>query len=322
MTRVNVTPLIDPELANALALDARENPAPDPPIDRADIDGQRNHYNRARAFWRQGGPEMARIENDTVRAEDGHEIPVRYYYPKNDEELPAFVYLHGGGWILGNLDTHDRVMRELAGRSGCCVVGVDYRLAPESKFPVPMEDAVTALRYILSNGGAHGIDTARVGCAGDSAGGHMTLYAALRLRDEAFTPGLKAIAPLYMAVGLQDSQSWRMFERPEEGMGLADRKVWLGCLFTDPIKESRHPGFDLLQNDLDHLPPSFVMACALDPVLDDSLAFAELLKAAHVPVTLRVHEGMLHSFIQYAEHVPKARVALQEVAGFFAEMLG
>lgn len=321
MTRVNVMPLIDPQLAEAMEIDARENPSPDPPLKPGDIDALRAHYNRGRAFWRQGGPEMARIENASALAADGYNIPLRFYYPADSEKLPAIVYLHGGGWVLGNLDTHDRVMRELAERSGCCVVGVDYRLAPEAKFPTPMEDAVTAIYHVLSTGSDFGIDTDSVGCAGDSAGGHMALYAALKLRDHKASPGLKALAPLYMAVGLQDSQSWRMFQRPEEGMGIADREVWLGCLFDDPIQGRCHPDFDLLQNDLDDLPPAFVMACALDPVLDDSLAFAELLQAAGVPVQLKVHEGMLHSFIQFAEHMPKARGALQEVADFFADTI-
>ena len=321
MTRVDITPLIDPELVEAMAIDARNNPPPNPPFALDDIAAQREHYNRGRAFWRQGGPEMARIKEATVPAADGFSIPLRFYYPTDGDKLPAIVYLHGGGWNLGNLDTHDRVMRELASRSGCCVVGVDYRLAPEVKFPVPMEDCVTAVTYVLSNGADHGIDTDRVGCAGDSAGGHMTLYAALKLRDAGVSPGLKMIAPLYMAVGLQDSQSWRMYQRPEEGMGMKDREVWMNCLFDDPVQGRFDPGFDLLQNDLDGLPPAFVLACALDPVLDDSLAFAELLQAAGVPVQLSIHEGMLHSFIQYAEHMPKARAALQEIADYCANAL-
>ncbi|MEQ9491436.1 MAG: alpha/beta hydrolase fold domain-containing protein [Alphaproteobacteria bacterium] len=321
MTRVDIIPLLDPEMANAMQIEARENPPPDPPPEPGDIDGMRVVYNRGREYWRRGGPEMARIRNTTVDAEDGYDIPLRFYYPTEAETLPAIVYLHGGGWIVGNLDTHDRLMRELASRSGCCVVGVDYRLAPEAKFPVPMEDSVTAIRHLMVEGNAFGIDATRMGCAGDSAGGHMTLYAALQLRDRGVLPGFKAIAPLYMAVGLQDSQSWRMYQRPEEGMGMADRDVWLNALFDDPMRDRLHPGFDLLQNDLDNLPPAFVMACALDPVLDDSLAFAELLQAAGVPVWLRIHDGMLHSFIQYVEHMPKAGAAIQEVADFFAEKL-
>lgn len=321
MTRVDITPLIDPELVRAMQIDARENPAPVPPPEPGDIGAMRELYNRGRAYWRQGGPEMARIESSTATAQDGYEIPLRFYYPTDDTDAPTIVYLHGGGWILGNLDTHDRVMRELAGRSGCCVVGVDYRLAPEARFPVPMEDSVAAIIHVMAKAESYGIDPNRLGCAGDSAGGHMTLYAALQLRDRGVTPGFKAIAPLYMAVGLQDSQSWRMFQRPEEGMGMADREVWLNALFSDPLRDRLHPGFDLLQNDLDNLPPAYVMACALDPVLDDSLAFAELLQAAGVPVRLRIHDGMLHSFIQYVEHMPKAGSAIQEVADFFAEML-
>ncbi len=320
MTRLNVTALIDYELAEARAIDARECPGPAPAAD--DFEGQRAFYNKGREYWRTGGPEMAAIETAHAPGPDEYAIPLRLYYPVDARPLPAIVFLHGGGWIVGNLDTHDRVMREIAARSGACVVGVDYRLAPEVKFPTPMEDGAAAVHHILTGGEQYGIDIGRVGCAGDSAGGHMTLFSALKLHHRKVTPGLKAMALLYAGVGLRDSQSWRMFDRPEDGMGIADREVWMGCLFEDSCRDRHHPGFDLLQNDLDGLPPAWIMACALDPVLDDSLALAELLQAVGVPARLKIHEGMLHGFIQYAKHMPKARAALQEVGDFFAGALG
>src|ERR1700675_4330523 len=168
MTRLDVRRRFDPQMALAAAKSKRLY-ADLPPAGPDDVAAQRALYNHERAFWNAIKPPLTAIEPLAVPGPGGS-IPCRLYRPSEVRLLPALVYLHGGGWILGNLDTHDRIMRLLALKSGALVLGVDYRLAPEHKFPAAHDDALAAVRHTLHRGRDLGIDAGRLAVGGDSAG--------------------------------------------------------------------------------------------------------------------------------------------------------
>ena len=166
------------------------------PLDGLTFPDARRVAERVRARWRSGGPQMQNTQE--IRVPFGHSgVRVRIYDPKKPEPAsrplrPALVYMHGGGWTLFSLDTHDRLMREYAARSGLIVIGVDYALSPEAKFPVALEQIVAVVRWLRGRGSAFGVDPDRLVLGGDSAGGNLAMSAAVKLRDsrrELASPG-------------------------------------------------------------------------------------------------------------------------------------
>src|SRR5262249_5127525 len=189
--------------------------------------------------------------------------------------------LHGGGWILGSLDTHDRIMRLLAEKSGVAVLGVDYRLAPEHKFPAGHDDALAALRHLLRDGAGLGIDPARLAVGGDSAGANMALASCLQL-----APAERAAVEQHLLYfrpsGLSALPSPRRGRPLGKAPAVSPRAVPVfspACLARPPA-DAADIRYDCLSADLRGLPPALIVASALDPLLDDSRALAELLAAA------------------------------------------
>ena len=177
----------------------------------------RELYAQERMFWNSGGPNIPTMMETEVRGPVGP-IPIRIYHPNRENRLPLLVYLHGGGFIVGSIDTHNRIMRELAFRSGCAVVGVEYSLSPEQKFPVALEETLSVLDWIKNrdfekNSSAFQIDPERVALGGDSAGASLSMGAALSMKT--FLSGLLLIYGWY---GLQDSCSSRLYRGPEDGL--------------------------------------------------------------------------------------------------------
>jgi len=205
MIKVDVTRHLDPEMAAAIAESNRlygEIVAERGPVAPDDLAGQRASYNHERAFWNAIKPPLAAVEPLEIPGPGGA-IPCRLYRPRNARPLPALVYFHGGGWVLGNLDTHDRIMRLLAEKSGAAVLGVDYRLAPEHKFPAAYDDALAAVEYLRREGPALGIDGARLALGGDSAGANLALATWLQLGPEA-RASVRCLLLYYGAFGLAD----------------------------------------------------------------------------------------------------------------------
>ncbi len=317
MSRIDITGMLDPQMAVALAKQAELVPAigsiRDLPI--AEV---RALYERERAHWNEDAPTLARIESGEVSGPVGP-IPVRTYYPVTRAPLPALVYLHGGGWILGDLDTHDKIMRLLALRTGVAVVGVDYSLAPEHKFPIQLEESVAVVRHLLQHGGELGLDPARLAIGGDSAGANMSAAVCLDLHAE--QPGaLKAAVLFYGIYGLRDSASRRKFGGPEDGMAPEDIAYYLDCLIRSP-DDLRSPRFDVLGADLAKLPPLFIGAAEIDPLVDDSLVLAELAAAAGIENVLEVYPGVLHGFLHLSRMVDKAGAAIDDAAHWLGRTL-
>jgi acetyl esterase len=323
MIKVDVTRRLDPEMAAALdqsrrlhrELVLRQGGAPA----ANDLAVLRAAYNHERAYWNEIKPALAAVEAVEIPGPGGT-VSCRLYRPSMGQALPALLYLHGGGWILGSLDTHDRIMRLLAQKSGAAVLGVDYRLAPEHKFPAAYDDALAALRHLLREGAALGIDPARLAVGGDSAGANLALASCLQL-DPAQRAAVRLQLLYYGIYGLSDSASRRAFGDETDGLTKAGLDHFRDCLLRSPA-DAADMRYDCLSADLRGLPPAFVAASALDPLLDDSRALAELLAAAGVACELVVYDGVLHGFLHLSRMVAKAMQALDAGAEALRRVFG
>jgi acetyl esterase len=314
VTNLDVRRRLDPEMAAAVAESQRlyaEIAAERGPIAADDLAAQRAAYNHERAFWNAVKPELAAVEAVSL-AGPGGAIAGRLYRPSRARPLPALLFLHGGGWVLGNLDTHDRIMRLLADKSGAIVLGVEYRLAPEHKFPACYDDALAALRHVARRGAEWGIDPARLAVGGDSAGANLSVATCLAL-TAAERAAVKLQLLYYGAFGLTDSAALRCFGNELDGLTRSDMARYRAWLCRGP-EDLQDPRFDNLSADLAGMPPAFIAAADLDPLQDDSRALAELLGEAGVTAQHVVYRGMLHSFLHYSRVVATAMRALDDGA--------
>jgi len=219
MIKLDVRRRIDPQMALAVA-ESKRLYADLPGAESEDVASQRALYAHERAYWNAVKPPLAKVEALNIPGPGGA-IACRAYRPSEGGLLPALVYFHGGGWILGNLDTHDRIMRLLAVKSGTLVLGVDYRLAPEHKFPAAHDDALAATRHVLAQGRGLGIDATRVAVGGDSAGANLSLATCLGLAP-AERAAIRLQLLYYGAFGLSDSASMRAYGNEMDGLTRAD----------------------------------------------------------------------------------------------------
>ena len=244
----------------------------------------------------------------------GGEITVRVYSPGGTGPHPALVFYHGGGWVIGDLYTHDGICRSLTNAAGCVVASVDYRLAPESKYPVAAEDSYAAFAWVVANAGRLGIDARRVAVGGDSAGGNLAAVVALMARDRG-APALVQQTLIYPVTNHDlDTPSYH-----ENATGfLLTRDAH--ALVLEPLPGGRGQGKEpyaspLLAPSLAGLPPALVITAGCDPLRDEGEAYAARLRDAGVPVTLTRYEGIFHGFIRMTRLLDKAKAALDEIAG-------
>lgn len=317
-TKLPVLDLISEQMRAVLATSAEL--APDAYATDATPDEMRRAYTVERRFWNEGGPAMVRTLDASVRTPHG-DVATRWHVPHDGRDLPVVVYLHGGGWVVGNLDTHDRIMRALAHESGAAVLGVDYALSPEARFPVAVEQCAAVVASLLDGGQAGlGIDPGRLAIAGDSGGANLALAAALLLRDRAATGArpvpLTALALYYGLYGLLDSASRRLLGGPWDGLAEADLDYYLDAYLADRSDE-RSPYVDCLSADLSTgVPACYLASAALDPLCDDSQALDRLLRASGVRVEHDVFDGVLHGFLHHSRMLDDAVVALRRGGDF------
>jgi len=264
----------------------------------------------ARGMMRDAIPAFGEpVELADVRDATAAGVPVRVYRPEADGALPAIVHLHGGGWVLGDLDTHDAVCRDLAVGSGCAVVAVDYRLAPEHRFPAALEDSLAVVRAVDELG----LDHERVGVFGDSAGGGMAAVIARELRGAVRHQAL--VYPVCDArVGATDS-----YIRYAEGhfMTAGDMRWFLDHYApgVDPTDPRLSP---LAADDLTGTAPATIVVAECDPLRDEGVAYARKLEQAGVEVELREYSGQLHPFVLLAGVIDAGR----DARAFAARRLG
>lgn len=259
-------------------------------------------------------PDLPEIPVAHVEDRKAGDVPVRVYRPEHADPLPVVVFFHGGGFIIGGLDSHDRLCRSLSSQSGAIVISVDYRLAPEHPFPAAPEDARTALHWAHENAAELGGDPDRLMVAGDSAGGNLAASVCLYARDHGGPPisGQLLIYPVIDA--RQDSGSYT--EHAEGGFLSATAMAWFWELYAAPVDDPY--GSPIRAEDLAGLPPACVITVECDPLRDEGEAYAARLASAGVPVTTRRYDGMFHGFIGMDHLLPAAKDAQEYGAKWLA----
>ncbi|MCB9100564.1 MAG: alpha/beta hydrolase [Anaerolineales bacterium] len=262
---------------------------------------------------------VATIEDRLIPGPAG-EIPIRIYTPAGSAPFPVLLFFHGGGWVTGNIDTHDPLCRSLAKRAGCLVVSVDYRLAPEHKHPAAVEDAYAATIWVADNAARFGGDPHRLAVGGDSAGGHLATVAALLVRDN---NGPKILHQLLIYpvtnTATQETDSYLKFA---EGLNLTrEGMIWFRNHYIAAEADAQHPyASPLLAPDLSGLPPATVITAEFDVLHDEGRAYAERLAAAGVPVSYRCYGGLLHGFVTSAGVMDRAYDCLDDMTAVLRQV--
>ncbi len=252
--------------------------------------------------------EVGKVENRTIPGPAGP-VPVRIYTPLGSGPHPLLVFFHGGGFVICDLDSHDGLCRALANEAACVVVSVDYRLAPEAKFPAAPEDCYAATCWAAEHAAELGGDPARIAIAGDSAGGNLTAVTALMVRDRG-GPALVCQLLIYPVIDHAfDTASYA--ENAEGYMLTREMMRWFWGHYLAKDSDGANPlASPLRATDLSDLPPAFVITAEYDPLRDEGEAYAARLREAGVPVELVRHDGMFHGFVSMFAVLDQGKQAL------------
>jgi acetyl esterase/lipase len=280
---------------------------------------------QARAFFdamQLPSPEVkiASVEDRRIPGPAG-DIPVRIYRPEGQGPLPALVYFHGGGWVIGSIETHDASCRDLANRVGCVVVSVDYRLAPEHRYPAAAEDCYAATRWVAENAASLGIDAGRIAIGGDSAGGNLTAVVALMARDRR-GPALVHQLLIYPVTDADFTRA--SYRENAEGYLLTTTAMeWFwGHYVPDSAQRTEAYAAPLRAKDLAGLPPAFVITAEFDPLRDEGEAYAKRLAQAGVATRHERYAGAIHGFFAMGMLSEVARRVVDDAADELRRVLG
>jgi acetyl esterase len=266
---------------------------------------------RARATFVPDDPEPIAEMTDVAIDNGNAVVAARAYYPGLDHPLPILVFFHGGGWILNDLDTHDRLCSTLATSADCVVLSVDYRRSPEHKYPAAIEDARSALEWVASNAAAIHGDASRIAVGGDSAGGALAATLAKLVRDEG-GPQIRAQLLFYPVTDYLEPRTKSYDER---GVGYSltrDYMAWAWAAYL-PAEWSRDdPYLFPLRGDLAGLPPAIIYTAEYDPLRDEGAAYAEKLRNAGVPVEFTNAEDQMHGFAMHTHAIDRAAELVHE----------
>jgi acetyl esterase len=254
---------------------------------------------------------LARVDNFTIPARDGHHVAARLYAPSH-ERLPVLVYFHGGGFTIGSVATHDALCRALSHQAHCAVVSVGYRLAPKHKFPVAHDDAWDAVQWVAREGASLGLDATRLAVGGDSAGGTLAAACALHARDTGLPLALQLL--FYPGCAAQpDAPSHTTFAR---GFVLESSHIdyFFGHYLRTPADRADWRFSPLNAPDVDGVCPAWFGLAECDPLVDEGVLYADKLRAAGVPVDLEIYRGVVHDFIKMGRAIPEALRAHADAA--------
>ncbi len=252
-------------------------------------------------------------------------IPLRLYRGQGSDASrpqPTLIYYHGGGWVLGNLESHDGVCRDIANAAKCTVISVDYRLAPEAKFPAAADDSIAAAQWIHDNAADLGVDRNRLAVGGDSAGGNLSAVVALHARDND-GPKLKLQVLIYPSADM--SSVYPSYEAFAEQLPLTRTTMdWFVDLYLDNRERDAKDwrASPLHAKSLAGLPPAYVITAGMDPLRDEGEAFAAKLKAAGVPVSVKRFDGQVHGFLTMGRIIRDSKVAIGDIAGELKKVFG
>jgi acetyl esterase len=286
-----------------------------PPYETLTPAEARAYYLAGRPVTNPEPPERAEVQDIQIRAPHGA-IPARLYRPKllrtANGRAPALVFFHGGGWVIGDLDSHDVVCRKLAFEGELIVISVDYRLAPEHKFPAAVEDAISATRWVADNALEFGIDAGRLCVGGDSAGGNLAAVVALAARD-GNGPALSGQVLIYPATDF--AMTHRSHSEPETSILLTHSVIkWFRDHYLNsPADVHDWRASPARASTLIGLPPAYVLTAGADPLRDEGNAYAQRLQEAGVAVTHKTFPGQFHGFFTMGKLLQQANVAASDI---------
>ena len=314
---------LDPQ---ARALLAQLAASPLPAISALSPAAAREQYRLSRAPLWPAPPEVDQVR-DLVMPGPGGPLALRLYRALGSAEgakPPAVVFFHGGGWLVGDLDTHDVACRQFANAAHCAVVAVDYRLAPEHKFPAAVDDCVAATRWVAAHAAELGIDAARIAVAGDSAGGNLAAVTALSLRDLPLPGDPSLVMQMLIYPVTDQAGDTASAGAYAEGYLLTRASMlWYRDMYLRSDADiGDWRASPLRAADLSGLPPAYVITAGFDPLLDEGEAYAGRLRAAGVDVTYECFEGMVHGFVLMGGVLAASNHALYRLAQGLARALG
>jgi acetyl esterase len=310
-----MTVILDPDAA---AVYKAFQEAGRPPYETLSPAEAREFYLAARFVANPEPPELARVEPLDIPGPHGA-IPARVYTPKNPRQsgglAPVLVFFHGGGWVIGDLDSHDVVCRQLADAGRQKVISVDYRLAPEHKFPAAVDDAIAATAWIADQATRLGIDAARLTVGGDSAGGNLAAVVAISARD-GNGPGIAGQLLIYPAT--ESAMTHPSHREPQTSILLTHSVIrWFYDHYLDSAADIHDwRASPARAKTLVGLPPAYVLTAGGDPLRDEGDEYAKRLKGAGVPVTYRHFPGQFHGFFTMGKLLPQANVAVREIGAW------
>ncbi|HEV3112064.1 MAG TPA: alpha/beta hydrolase [Candidatus Binataceae bacterium] len=263
------------------------------------------------AATRAPGEPVAKVEDRSIPGPEGA-VAVRIYVPEGSAPFPVMVFYHGGGWVIGSIDSHDATCRKLTNAIGCVTVSVEYRLAPEHKFPAAAEDCYAATLWVSENAAALGCDPKRLAVCGDSAGGNLAAVVPLMARDRGKPPIAYQVLLYPCTDGSLETGSMRDLA---EGYFLTrGAMVWFWNHYVRDHNDRNHPyAAPVHAPELRGLPPALVITAEYDPLRDEGEAYAAKLRAAGVPVTSTRYDGTIHGFVSMADNLDKGKDAIKEV---------
>ena len=307
---------LDPQVQELLA---RAEADPTPPLERLrPADARRNMRRLAEGLPRPQG--LAAVTDLSVAGGAGP-LPARAYVPPGDGPFPGLVWFHGGGWVIGDLETHDTLCRHLALTAACVVVSVGYRLAPEHPFPAAVEDAQASTVWVSRHADELGIDPARLAVGGDSAGGNLAAVAARLARDRRAPPlGWQLLVYPITDCDLdtpsyRDNATGRLLTR-------AGMEWFWSHYIPDPVARKHPHASPLRAARLARVAPAFVLTAEYDPLRDEGEAYARRLIAAGVACRLERYDGMVHGFLRRTDGLDRAHIALRQISDEMRRALG
>ncbi|MBE9538578.1 MAG: alpha/beta hydrolase [Proteobacteria bacterium] len=283
----------------------------------------RQRFNEDVAGWNLDLPDIHKVEDFAINCDcSARIVPVRLYRPiDTDQAMPCLVFIHGGGWVVGDLETNERTLRCLALASGVSILSIDYPLAPENKFPAALDCCVSVMRWLREQGVDRGVDPDRLAIGGDSAGGNLALATALDLRN-AGENWLQLALLIYPALSPNtNSLSHKLFGQGDYGLGSAAMEFFWGEYLPDKAARDDPRASPLLAN-LDELPPVYLVTGGLDALTDDSNSLENKLEAVGMPVMHRHYPGVVHGFFSMALFLDVGQKAVAEAATALREVLG
>lgn len=254
---------------------------------------------------------LVRVEDFTISARDGHSMLARLYAPCGDS-LPVLLYFHGGGFTVGSIDTHDVLCRQLSHLASCAVLSIDYRLAPEHKFPTAANDAWDALQWLAVNANSLGLDGERLAVGGDSAGGTLAAMCAVLARDACLPLALQ----LLFYPGCASHQDTASHHKFAQGFMLSEAQItwFFNHYVRSPTDRDDWRFAPLNATDVDGVAPAWIGLAECDPLVDEGVMYADKLRTARVAVDIEIYRGVTHEFIKMGRVIPEARLAHADAA--------